>query len=64
MTHFQIKYTFESHGLRKIIMSKSNVTRSSYLFPMVLYTHTKPTEYQITKKNYSSTGKYSLYKKK
>ena len=28
MTHFQIKYTFESHALRKIIMSKSNVTRS------------------------------------
>ena len=27
-THFQIKYIIESHELRKIIMGKSNVTRS------------------------------------
>ena len=39
MTHFQIKYTFESHALGKMIMSKSSVTMSLYLFPMVLYTY-------------------------
>ena len=49
--------------VKKMNMSKSNVTRALKLFPMVLYTYTKTTNYQITKKNYSSTDKHSLYKK-
>ena len=45
-------------------MSKSNVTSSLKWFPTVFNTYTKRTEYQINKKNFSSTGKHSLYKKK
>ena len=51
-THFQLKYTFQSHALRKFILSRLNFKSKNKNIPTVLYIYSKTTEDQITQQKF------------
>ena len=63
-THFQINYTFQSHALRKLILSRLNCKRFFSKSSSVLHTYIKTTEDQISKKVALTQVKYIWYEKK
>ena len=56
-THFQLKYTFESHALTKCILSRLKFESKKKIIPTVLYMYSKTTEDKITKNDCSNTCK-------
>ena len=50
-THFQLKYAFQSHALRKLIPSSFSIITFFKKIPTVLHTYSKTTEDIISNKN-------------